>query len=406
MSYKAVDLGGDVRKVGLVWQISSYSGWGLLGFHVARRMLAAGDLEPMPFYGLGSLDRKTTDPILLKRLEANANAIITAMATRPNPTSPVRGTFPMLHGLGNGLIQPAGAFTLSGDPDVAIVFLEDSKLDREAVERGRRFATIAAGASWTAEVLRNAGLTQVTVCPQGIDPTIFHAGPPRAHARDRFIIYSGGKLEFRKGQDITVAAFRRFHQRHPDALLVAGWFSPWPALARTMARSPHLEHAPRLDDKGQVDVAGWLRDSGLPEGSFQIAPPMPNAAMGQLLRHADVALFPNRCEGGTNLVAMEAMACGVPTILSDNTGHQDLIADLSCYPLHRQGRVEEGPDGLGTDGWGESDPDEIVEALERIYTDRTAAATVGAKAARRMLETWTWDTRIDRMLSELGLRSC
>ena len=404
MTQRKIDLGGGARKVGLVWQIGSYSGWGVLGLHVARRMLAAGDLDPMPFYGLGSLDHKSIDPALLERLEANATAIATAMAARPNQASPVQGTFPMLHGLGNGLIQPAGAFTLSGTPDLAIVFLEDTRLDPQVVERGRRFATIAAGASWTAEVLRGAGLTQVTVCPQGIDPAIFHAGPPRSQDRNRFIIYSGGKLEFRKGQDITVAAFRRFHQRHPDALLVAGWFSPWPALANSMARSPHLEHAPRLDDNGQVDIAGWLRDNGLPEGSFQVMPPVPNAAMGRLLRHADVALFPNRCEGGTNLVAMEAMACGVPTILSDNTGHQDLIADIPCYPLRRQGRVE-GPDGRGTDGWGESDPDEIVQALERVYSERTTAAAIGVDAARRMHEAWTWDIRIDRMLFELGLRA-
>ena len=31
---------------------------------------------------------------------------------------------------------------------------------------------------------------------------------------------------------------------------------------------------------------------------------------------ADAGLFPNRCEGGTNLVAMEAMASGLPVILS------------------------------------------------------------------------------------------
>ena len=44
-----------------------------------------------------------------------------------------------------------------------------------------------------------------------------------------------------------------------------------------------------------------------------------------LLKQADLAVFPNRCEGGTNLVAMEAIACGVPTVLSANSGHLDLL---------------------------------------------------------------------------------
>ena len=34
---------------------------------------------------------------------------------------------------------------------------------------------------------------------------------------------------------------------------------------------------------------------------------VPNWQMAAILRDMDVGLFPNRCEGGTNLVAMEAM---------------------------------------------------------------------------------------------------
>jgi hypothetical protein len=43
--------------------------------------------------------------------------------------------------------------------------------------------------------------------------------------------------------------------------------------------------------------------------------------MPQILREIDVAVVPNRFEGGTNLVAMECMACGMPVILSANTGY-------------------------------------------------------------------------------------
>ncbi|WP_207460969.1 glycosyltransferase family 4 protein [Azospirillum sp. SYSU D00513] len=400
-----LDSEGAIRKVGLLWQLGSFSGWGVLGLHIARRMLARGDLDPVPFYPLSSVDRNAFDAAVLERLSTSAASTAKALKNRPDPASPVRGNFPMLHGLGNGLFGAPATASISGAPNLAIVFLEDTNLGPEALDRGRRFARIAAGATWTAKVLRAAGLDQVDVCPQGIDETIFYPGPPRAHAQARFIVYSGGKLEFRKGQDIAVAAFRRFHERHPDALLITGWVSPWPTLARTMARSSVLDSAPQLDAAGQVDVAGWLRNNGLPEGSFQIVPAVPNTAMGKLLRQADVALFPNRCEGGTNLVAMEALACGVPTILSANTGHLDLIADVACYPLRVQAPVEADPDGMGTQGWGESSVDEIVEALERVYADRTAARALGERAAAQMRAEWSWDVRIDRMLESLGLRS-
>jgi glycosyltransferase involved in cell wall biosynthesis len=99
----------------------------------------------------------------------------------------------------------------------------------------------------------------------------------------------------------------------------------------------------------------------------------------------DVALFPNRCEPGTNLVAMEAMACGVPTILSANSGHLDLIEVENGYPLTKQAPlpgIEAGVDGLA--GWGESDVEEILAALEAAYADRTAARKRGLMGAKTL----------------------
>jgi glycosyltransferase involved in cell wall biosynthesis len=101
-----------------------------------------------------------------------------------------------------------------------------------------------------------------------------------------------------------------------------------------------------------------------------------------VLREMDVALFTNRAEGGTNLVAMECMACGVPTILSRNTGHIDLIEDDNCYPLNQQGELAGFEAGsLGVPGWGESDVDEVVEALERVYAHRAEARERGLRGA-------------------------
>jgi glycosyltransferase involved in cell wall biosynthesis len=109
-----------------------------------------------------------------------------------------------------------------------------------------------------------------------------------------------------------------------------------------------------------------------------------------LYREMDVGVFPNRCEGGTNLVAMECMACGVPTILSRNTGHLDLIAPDCCFPLEQQSQID-GPDHLG---WGESDLEEIVATLESVHRDRTeslARATRGAAFMNAM--TWAHTAR-------------
>ena len=40
----------------------------------------------------------------------------------------------------------------------------------------------------------------------------------------------------------------------------------------------------------------------------------------ELYRRTHLGVFPNRCEGGTNLVLMEYMACGRPVIVSQRSG--------------------------------------------------------------------------------------
>jgi len=105
--------------------------------------------------------------------------------------------------------------------------------------------------------------------------------------------------------------------------------------------------------------------------------------------------MPSRAEGGTNLVAMECLACGVPTILSANTGHLDLLDPahgLGAIPLRRQ-RGYAAPEHAG---WGESDPDEMLEALEAVYQDRAAARTSAEHASARFGRL-TWATQMDRL---------
>lgn len=84
------------------------------------------------------------------------------------------------------------------------------------------------------------------------------------------------------------------------------------------------------------------------------------------LQDVHVAMFLSRAESGTNLFATQALAMGVPTIISNNTGHQDLV-DLNlplCYSVS-QNQLR-SPDGEMGD-WGESDVDAVVQQLSRIY---------------------------------------
>ena len=118
------------------------------------------------------------------------------------------------------------------------------------------------------------------------------------------------------------------------------------------------------------------------------------------MRSCDVGLFPNRAEGGTNLVAMEAIACGMPIILSNNTGHMDLTANFPCYKLEVQKNVNPISPMDGTEGWGESSIDEIISKLEKIYQNYHAAKQLGSDAAESIKE-WNWHNRINALVEDI-----
>ena len=202
---------------------------------------------------------------------------------------------------------------------------------------------------------------------------------------EKFYVFSGGKIEYRKAQDLVVAAFRLFAERHDEAVLVASWHSPWPKLS--VGFKGILAAPVQLDDTGRIDPVRWALDNGIRASQFLAIGAIPNQLMPQVLREMDVSLQPSRAEACTNLPAKEAMACGVPVILSNNTGTRDLIGsptfpdgDATCIPLRSQSAVS-GFGECGTDGWGESDVDEIVAALEFAYANRQEARAIGLRGS-------------------------
>ena len=158
-----------------------------------------------------------------------------------------------------------------------------------------------------------------------------------------------------------------------------------------------MSNVPSCDDDGKCDIVRWIAENGVPEENIHDYGMVSNHLMPKVFAQADVAVFPNRCEGGTNLVAMEAMASGVPCILSANTGHLDLIEDDNCYPITNQAEISGLPYAKD---WGESSVDEIVELLNRAYADRHEARLRGEQAAKFMQD-WSWEKRTKYLLDRI-----
>ncbi len=281
---------------------------------------------------------------------------------------------------------------LYGNKNVGVIFAENTTFTKEALQKAAQYSDIVAGSTWSKGVLEANGVKNVHTILQGVDVTNFHPAPRSGFFRNRFVIFSGGKLEYRKGQDLVLLAFRVFAKNHPDALLITAWSSPWSHYAETLNQNRDINPIELIN--GMVDPMAWTCANDISTDQVIHLGPVPNSDMPRILREANVALFPNRAESGTNLVAMEAMACGVPCVLSMNTGHLDLVGDgVHCLALGKQHSVNLD----GCDGWGSSDLSEMVEVLEAVYRQREAAAEIGQKGATFVREL-SWPKQIGKLM--------
>lgn len=362
------------QRVVMNWAPSSLHGWGVYGLNLALAWAADPQIEPVISRPIVA-DHLVIDPLRMRRLAPVVQASTAFQARlKAHEGGSATSGLPVLASCG-GSFSPgrvAHQVALHGRPTIAVTFFETAELAPDALARARSFPLIVTGSTWNEAVLRDQGVTAVKTVLQGIDPGLFHPAPRLGAMPGRFLVFSGGKLEARKGQDIVLAAFKRFVERRPDAVLATAWHSPVARAAATVDASGLAAPLPFRAD-GEPDVRAWAAANGVLQDNFIDLGVLPNALAPQVLREMDVAVFPNRAEGGTNLVAMEAMACGVPAILSANTGHLDLIEGDNAYVLERQ--------ATDARGWGESDVDEVVAQLEAAYADREAARARGLRGA-------------------------
>lgn len=382
-------------RLGITWSLSPVHGWGVFGLNLCRELVSRQNApQPALFRPAPSHLLSNTDRPRLASLIAEQDS-----RTRPASAPETLGDHAMLYSLENGLAPNAVADLWRGGMNAGVTFFEGTDFDTGTKARIAWLDAIVAGSTWNADILKANGIGPVVLAPQGVDTETFCPGPKRGLFGDRFVVFSGGKAEYRKGQDIVLEAFRRFHARRPESVLVTLWRNPWPESAATLAENPFGFGAPDAAD-GDAAMARWAARAGIPEGAFIDLGFVRNDETVQVLREADVCIFPNRCEGGTNLVAMEAMATGAPCALSANTGHLDLLmgnGEARAYPLTGAAATSSG-----RDGWSSIDPDAVVAALDAAYDDRAAARAKG-DAAHVFMQTWSWRHQVDRLMTGLGL---
>jgi glycosyltransferase involved in cell wall biosynthesis len=204
------------------------------------------------------------------------------------------------------------------------------------VPRGlARAAVVLTLTEATAEEVRERfGLgDRVRAARPGVDPSWFGVPEGRRPGLPSGYALFVGSVEPRKNLPVLVEALRRMPDAPPLVLAgPAGW-------------------GPELDTSGiEVVRTGYLHDRELQ----------------QVVAGAAVLAFPSRHEG-FGLPPLEALACGVPAVVSDLPVLREVLGQQAAYV----------PVG---------DADALADALQRVLADPGDAQARRAHAAQ-----WTWD---------------
>lgn len=234
---------------------------------------------------------------------------------------------------------------------------DTSPPERQAAERAivRRAEHIVATSTDEAFELRRLGADphRVSIVPCGVDLALFQPGGPvaaRTPGLHRLVVVS--RLVERKGIDDVVTALASL----PAAELVVAGGPP----ASEVGRDPEARRLLRLGEElgvaDRVELRGQVSRRELP----------------LLLRSADAVVCVPWYEP-FGIVPLEAMACGVPVVVSAVGGLVDTVVDglTGVHVLPRR-------------------PEVLARALADLLADEARRRRLGAAGARRSRERYGW----------------
>jgi phosphatidyl-myo-inositol dimannoside synthase len=200
----------------------------------------------------------------------------------------------------------------------------------------------------------------VTLIPNGVDLAAFQPGPPIPDDGPLEVICVARLIE-RKGQHHLIEAIQRLAAEglavHLSLVGTGDSLADYQALAQ------------RLGVERRVRFVGYVAREAIPARFVA----------------AHVFALPSYNEGMA-IAALEAMAAGLPVVLTRTGGTDEL--------------VDEGVNGLTFD-W--ADVDTLAAHLRRLATDRALARQMGAASRARAMR-FSWDTIAEQFLAQLSSR--
>lgn len=264
---------------------------------------------------------------------------------------------------------------------VAMQPWEYGALPQEWVEQARNAHEIWAYSEHVRRTYINSGIhpEKIKVVPLGIDPKLFHPDVPPAElptTKSYKFLFLGGTI-FRKGPDVLLRAYRERFTASDDVCLVIKDFGGKGVYAgQTMEK----------------EITEFRRDPNAPE-ILHLNEEYPPELIPGLYTACDCLVHPYRGEG-FGLPVLEAMACGLPVIVTGGGATDDFATDTHAVRIPARKRTIGGSVGdmpLIRDGWVlEPDPEALGHAMKSLVENPESGRIRGREAGAYVREQWTW----------------
>lgn len=272
---------------------------------------------------------------------------------------------------------------------------EMSLLPNEFVDIFNRADEIWTPSTFCRRVFVASGVApdKVQVVPNGVDPAVFTpAGDvPELPTKKRFkFLYVGGTT-YRKGFDVLLESYVRAFTAADDVCLLV------------------KDCGTRSYYQGQTaeELIATVRSTpNTPEILYTDAD-LTDEQMAQLYRACDVFVAPYRGEGFC-MPALEAMACGLPVVVTEGGGTDDFVDEAVGWLLPAEqrslGQQVDGRQFPGDVCLLEPDVAILVETLQYCYQQPQECRGKGMAASLRARTEWTWDRSTLKILTLLDAR--
>ncbi|MBW4034831.1 MAG: FkbM family methyltransferase [Proteobacteria bacterium] len=293
----------------------------------------------------------------------------------------------------------------AADLAIAFFFWEESVIPLPMVEQlNRSFRAVFAPSQFVARALIDSGVA-IPVRVVGYAPPLDRFAALAAARTTSpvtagiFTILHVSSTFPRKGVDLLLAAFAA---AFPPSVAGAADQPLRPRLVIKTFPNPHNDTAAQI-------ARLQANHPDLPE-IVLIDHDIPEADLLDLYRTADVMVLPTRGEG-FNLPAAEAMAAGLPLIVTGAGGHADFITEDDVIVLPARREPSASHLAAAQSLWLAPDTQALVRALHEVFTDAATASTATTARAQRArtgvmhrLDRSAWtrrliDTTIDLLLT-------